>query len=180
MEGDGDSRVALERRIDEEVARVREAARADVATVREEARAALERETRLLRDMRDRAQHGADSAAAELKACRQELVDAAARFRGLQHKADVESSTATAEIRIMAADADRAKARPSGCQLQLINANAPDFSDGVHQSYRPSLWLDAGTCSLVASMHLRCTGKAGRTRCPCHHTWHSLWCGGAE
>lgn len=110
-QGDGDNRAALERRIDEEVARVREAARADLATVREEARAALERETRLLRDMRDRAQHDADTAAEEVKACRQQLDDAAVRFRSLQHKADVQGGALAAELKIMAVDVDRAKVR---------------------------------------------------------------------
>ena len=112
MEGEGDGRAALERRIDEEVARVREAARADVATLREEARAALERETRLLRDMRDRAQHDADVAAAEAKACRQALGDAAVQHRTMQHRADVRSSTLAADLKIMGADLDRAKVRP--------------------------------------------------------------------
>lgn len=112
MQGDSDGgRAALERRIDEEVARVREAARADVATVREEARAALERETRLLRDMRDRAQHDADTAAAEVKVCRQQLDDAAVRCRSLQHKADVQGSALAAELKVMAVDVDRAKVR---------------------------------------------------------------------
>eukprot|EP00892_Ulva_mutabilis_P012222 jgi/Ulvmu1/9372/UM050_0124.1 len=146
LQGEGDGRAALERRIDEEVARVREAACADVATVRDESRAALERETRLLRDMRDRAQHDADLAAAEVKECRQALDDAAVRMRSTQHKADVQHSALAAEVKIMGADMDRAKMLAAEREEQARSLQAQN--DMLAEKVRvltDSLYAHAGT-----------------------------------
>jgi hypothetical protein len=90
---------------------VRNAARADLATVREESKAALERETRLMRDLRDQAQLEADRLSAELKDARHDADDAALRYRALQLKSDAAGSSLAAELKIKAADADRAQVR---------------------------------------------------------------------
>jgi hypothetical protein len=109
VQGEDAGSSKLERRIDEEVARVREASRADVAALREEARTALERETRLLRDMRDSSALEAERLQAELKDCRRQLDEAAAHYRALQHKSDVHGSSLAAELKIMSVGADRAQ-----------------------------------------------------------------------
>lgn len=87
---------------------MREAARADIAALREESRHSLERETRLLRDMRDRSELEAERLAAELKDCRQDLDGAATRYRALQHKLDATSTSLAADLKIKTVDADRA------------------------------------------------------------------------
>lgn len=101
----------LQRRIDDEVARVRETARADIAALREESRQSLERETRLLRDMRDRSELEAGRLAAELKDCRRDLEGAAARYRALQNKSDASTTSLAADLKIKTVDADRAHVR---------------------------------------------------------------------
>lgn len=87
---------------------MREGARADIAALREESRQSLERETRLLRDMRDRSELEAERLAAEVKDCRRDLDAAAARYRALQHKSDASTTSLAAELKIKTVDADRA------------------------------------------------------------------------
>ena len=101
----------LEERVQAEVRRLHEQARADAAAARAESQEALERETRLLRDMRDAAAAEGDRVRGELKECRGELDDVTLRYRTLQRKSDAHGTALAAEVKLRAADAERAQVR---------------------------------------------------------------------
>lgn len=98
-----------------EVQRVHEAARADTAALRAESQAALERETRLLREARDAAHAESERLRADVKDCRGELDDVTLRYRTLQRTADVDGTALAAQVKLRAADAERAQVRPRHC-----------------------------------------------------------------
>jgi hypothetical protein len=102
----------VQQHIDEAVSRVREAARVDMAALREESRHSLERETRLLRDMRDRSELEAERLAAELKDCRRDLEGATSRYIALQHRYDASTTSLAADLKIKTVDADHAHVGP--------------------------------------------------------------------
>ena len=109
MQSEDGGKEAVQRRIEEEVHRIREHARVDLAAVRDESKAALDRETHILRDMRDHAQLEADRAKAELKDCKAELEDVLLKYRALQRKADVDGTALAAELKMRTADESRAQ-----------------------------------------------------------------------
>ena len=109
VQNDDGTRSTLEKRVEAEVARLQEQARADMAAVRAESKDALHRETRMLRDMRDHAQLEADRVKGELKDCKQELEDVLVKYRALQRKVDVDGTALAAELRLRTADAERAE-----------------------------------------------------------------------
>jgi hypothetical protein len=132
---DGDSgKAELERWIEEEVARVREQSRADLAELRVSAAAAADREARLLAAARDDAARAAESLRGELAAARGERDDALARLRSLQRKADVEGAALGAELRLREADAQRAGALSveKGAQLDQCQQQ----NDLLHEKAR--------------------------------------------
>lgn len=108
-QADQTDKANLERRVDVEIQRVEEQARCDLAAMREESKHALDRETRMLRDMRAHALAEVDRLKGELKDCRQNLEDILQQHRELQRRTDVDSTALAAELRAKAADADRAQ-----------------------------------------------------------------------
>lgn len=90
------------------MARVRETARSEIDALKADSSHSLERETRLLRDMRDRSELQVERVAAELKDCKRDLDSAAARYNALQHKSDTSITSLAADLKIKTVDADRA------------------------------------------------------------------------
>jgi hypothetical protein len=119
----------LEQRVEAEVQRIHAHVTADMAALRDESKAALDREKRMLRDMRDHAQLEADRAKGELRDYRAELEVVALRHRALQRKSDVDGAALAAELKLRSADADRAEVRGWNCvsALPLPGARSSDI-----------------------------------------------------
>lgn len=123
MQSDEGSKASLERRIEIEVQRVQAQARADLAAIREESKSCVDRETRMLRDMRDHAHLEVDRLKGELKDSKLELEDLWMKHRVLQRKMDVDGTALSAEVRLRSADADRAQVR-----TPLLGHRVPSMS----------------------------------------------------
>jgi hypothetical protein len=115
MQSDEGTNASLERRIEMEVQRVQAQARADLDAIREEYKIGMDRETRMLRDMRDHAHLEVDRLKGELKDSKLELEGLWMKHHVLQRKMDVNGTMLAAEVRLRSADADRAQV----CTLRL-------------------------------------------------------------
>ena len=107
MQADDGSRASLERRIEMEVSRIQTQSLAELEKVRSESQTALERETRMLRDMREQALAQLDLSRAEGKGHRDAYDELLLRHRELQRRTDVELSRLSADLQLRGGEADR-------------------------------------------------------------------------
>eukprot|EP00898_Chlorokybus_atmophyticus_P007398 jgi/Chlat1/765/Chrsp104S01235 len=99
-----------EQKLEVEIARIREAATADLERVRREAGEALERELRIIKDSRDAAIIEAQALTVQLREAKRDREDILARMRDAQSAWDSEMAESRTQLRLRAFEADRASA----------------------------------------------------------------------
>eukprot|EP00873_Tetraselmis_striata_P020021 jgi/Tetstr1/440285/TSEL_028635.t1 len=107
LSGEANEAGRYERRLSDEIARIQAEASSHIDRIRKESTEMFERETRLLRELRDSAQQEAAAAAAGTKALQGQYDDLLLQHRDLQKRADLQRSELQGEIRMNEFERDR-------------------------------------------------------------------------
>lgn len=117
LSADSSEGAKYERRLSEEIARIQAEASSHIDRIRKESTEMFERETRMLRELRDTAQQEASSQASNTKALQTQYDDLLLKHRDLQKRADLKQT----ELQV--------KGAPCATQLPGAESAARSFSE---------------------------------------------------